>query len=93
MYKMCFVDSPNCKLCNRDRETVEHILLYCPSISDLRNHLVHNVDKCYNDHQTPFEERTFSIKTLLHQQHSDPHTRYEIKKAVIKFIDNIPIDI
>ncbi len=93
MFRIKLAESPNCELCSKDRETVEHVLLYCEALQESRNHLVNRIDEIYCKQETPVEERTLTIRTLLHPNHSSPITRNMIRVAAMDYINSIPLSI
>ncbi|XP_063952156.1 uncharacterized protein LOC135153466 [Lytechinus pictus] len=56
--------SPNCS-CNRDRETIEHVLLHCSLYESSRLKMIQTIEIGYSKTNTPYHLREISVVTLL----------------------------
>ena len=65
--------------------------MYCEHLDESRNHLIDKIDEIYHRNETIVEERTLSIRTLLHPTHSCLTTRKMVQRATMDYINNIPI--
>ena len=91
MYRFKFVDSPNCD-CDRDRQTIEHVLLHCPLFSSAREKMINSIEMTYCMKKTPSSERQLTMSTLLAPNHKSHETRSCVLDASLDFIDELPIN-
>ena len=91
LHRIGIIDSPLCS-CNEE-QTVTHVLFHCPVYNIQREVMIDNIERHYVRHNTPYEERSLTLNTLLWPSHTNVMTRREIQRAVGAFLVTTGADV
>ena len=84
MYSIKLRDSPNCD-CGKDRQTEQHILLFCSRHVSAREIMMNNIESVYQKESVPLHQRSTTFNSLIHPQ-GRPAVKIQIMKEVMKFL-------
>ena len=91
MYRIKLRESPNCD-CGKDRQTEQHILLFCSRHVSAREIMMNNIESVYQKESVPLHQRSTTFNSLIHPQ-GRPTVKIQIMKEVMKFLMQIGLSI
>jgi hypothetical protein len=83
-----YAETPECP-CGHDIQTVDHVIFHCPTYHNNRDQMIETIETTYLKHQTPPQERTLNLQTLLWPSYSNSLTTKTITAAFANFLDSI----
>ena len=90
LYRMKLSETPNCE-CEKDRETLYHLLMKCPLLARKRETMFNEIDYSFMKHNTPIWQREITFDSIVWPTHLEKETAQDITRALLRYLKDIKL--